>query len=112
MDLYEIENHANNIKKYSALIVGQYKDIVAILKDLHDILSKKDLVVARKIETLIDRYNLMIKEVSDNYISSTNQILEYVENSKQNLEKLVIDIRNSAKAFSEILVNVDTTESL
>lgn len=112
MDLYEIEKQANNIKKYSELLVEQYKSVVKNLNNIYNIVSKKDLFLGKKIFVLIDRYNEMIQVISENYMTSANQILNYIDASNQNLNELVYNVEKSIKIFTDSQLGSDGTENL
>lgn len=106
MDLYEIEKQANNVKKYSELLVNNYKYIISNLEKIYIIVSKTNSSTSRKLEDLINRYNKMINIVSNSYRSSAEQILKYVEESRRNLERLAFDIKNSANKLNDVLINM------
>lgn len=111
MELEKIEKQVSNIKKHLELVVNQYKSIINSLDNMYSIVIRTDALTAKKIKELINRYNLMLRDVADNYVNSTKKILEYVEQTRLNLEQLAQDIRKSAMVFGESLVNVDITKS-
>lgn len=106
MDLYEIEKQANNIKKYSELLVDHYKSIVFNLTNMYNIISKTNSPLSGRLANLIGRYNEMIKIISDNYITSANQILNYVKDSNQNLTELTNNIANCVRIFNDMSQNI------
>lgn len=100
MNLNEIKIHANNIKKYSDLVVKQYKEIHQILIHIYNICYKYNLS-SKKLVDLINKYSSMISLLSNDYKNIANNLLNYVDSSNQSLDELEIGVTNIVQIFND-----------
>ncbi len=107
MDLKKTKIKANELIQFSGKISSYYKDIVKKLTNIYNIVSKSDPEQSKKISSLINRYNELIKEISVDYKDSVEQILNYIDNFNGNLNDFECNIANSAKELGDVLNSID-----
>jgi len=99
MDLEKIEMHTKNLKKYSSLLITQYKEIRLRLNNLVKVIAPKDSSLGQIISGLVLKYDEIIKMISDSYVTECDGIMNYINSSNQNLDELTDKITNSLNLF-------------
>lgn len=107
MDLDKIKLKANDIKNYADLLVAQDKAIVGHLTNIYNVVALKDALLAKRISDLIGRYKAMIESVAEEYTTSANQMVQYVNHTDQNLNDLESNLTYSVKMLNDVLSSVD-----
>lgn len=103
MDLELVSSETAELKEQALLLVRQYDEIKSSLDKISNALKETDAPIKSKVDSLISEYSEKINKINDNFLSDSDEILKYVDNTNQNLKEFCQNIKITTKIFNEML---------